>query len=52
VRFLNRKKAVQISKIINPLGHGCRGGFDMQFILSQVLLWQSPRLQARHVLAD
>jgi hypothetical protein len=49
VRLLNGEKAKKVPKKIDTLGARCRARLDMQLAVRHLVVWQSARLQARHV---
>ena len=52
VRFLHRKEVEEVSKIVDPLGHGGRGWLDVQFALCQPVLEKRTRLETRDMVPD
>jgi hypothetical protein len=49
VGILNGEKAKKVAKKIDTFGARCRARLDMQFAVRHLMVWQSARLQARHV---
>jgi hypothetical protein len=52
VRLLNGEKAEMVPKKVHALGARCRARLDTQLALCQLVVRQSARLQARHVVSD
>jgi hypothetical protein len=52
VRLLNSEKAEMVPEKVHTLGARRRAGLDTQLALRQLVVRQSARLQARHVVSD
>jgi hypothetical protein len=51
MRLLNGKKMMQVSEVVNPLGHRRRAWLDRKFAQNQLLPRQRPRSKTSHMLA-